>query len=218
MKKINLLIIFIIIMFGVVSGLISSSDEVESTVDNKEHKNTSSENMQNITQEDFDINYKDIMINDTIPFKQIANALGFEIGKTDSNVDVKAMSQIGDWYVVHYPTKEAEDLRLEYIVNEQLGTQKLVLVYLYNVATFRGISIGDDLEELLNAYGDAVKPEYNSSTTDSYLYKLDTTTDESHPDKSISIIVDKNSKKVTKISINYYQNGAMEELGFGNFD
>lgn len=241
MKIVNLLIIYVILVIAVSgcipnqnknninnsqssnldtpnNNTIGSSDEVESTVDIGDQNITSSETMQNITQEDFNINYKDIIINDIIPFKQIANSLEIEIGKTDSNVQFKALSDIGNWYVVHYPSKEAEEIRLEYIVNEQLGTQKLVLVDLYNVDTFRGISVGGDLEELLNAYGDAVKPKYNTSTTDWYYYPLDTTTDESYPDKSISIVVDKNSKKVTEISISYYQNGAMEELGFDNFD
>ena len=161
---------------------------------------------------DFDINYNGFIINDTLPFKEVADSIGIEIGKVISSLDIPKTSQIGNWYIVHYPSKDKEDMQIEYVINEKAGTQYLVYVELFNVPTYRGISVGDDIDDLLLAYGDSIKPTYASPTEDLYYYKLDNKSESMAPDKTIYISVDKNTKKITRISIDYNSNKAIEEL------
>ena len=105
-------------------------------------------------------------------------------------------------------------MRIEYVLNETKGTAILVSIDLLKGKTYRNVAVGDSLNKLLSAYGDIAKPTYNTATTDCYCYILD----KNLSDKIISIVVDKNSAKVTKISINYCENKAMEELGIPAFD
>lgn len=161
---------------------------------------------------DFDINYNGFIINDTLPFRDVADNLGIEIGKVISSTDIPRGSQIGDWYIVHYPSKDKEDMQIEYVINEKARTQYLVYVKLFSVSTYRGISVGDGINELLLAYGDSIKPISASSTEDVYFYKLDSKSESRAPDKTIHICADKNTKKITRISIDYNSNKAIEEL------
>ena len=167
-----------------------------------------------LNDKDFNIEYMDITINDRISFKQIADKLGIIIGEDNGNLEVKGGTSDYTWYVLHYPSKEKEDIQIEFLANETLKTETLLYVNLFNVKTNRGIGVGDDLEKLLLTYGDNVKPQYNSSSTDYYEYKLD----QNNTDKIITVIVNKDSKKIEEISINYRLNLTMEELDIPSFD
>ena len=175
---------------------------------------------ENIIKKDFDIEYNGVIINDIVSFKHIADELKIPLGKTDDNIEIKAMSSVGNndysWYVVYYPSKEDEDLRIEYILNETLKTEYLVYVDIFNAKTFRGIKVGDELKKLTSYYGVSVEPEYNTSKTVCYYYELDNKSEDS--DKTISIVVDKDTKKITEISINYNLEKAMEEMDIIAFD
>lgn len=143
-------------------------DDIISTESTSPTKDTEVENIvskEKIVQEDLNITYNGIVINDIIDFNEIADSLGIKIGKTDDNCTIRARTFVGDWYVVHHPSIEDEDIKLEYVVYEQNNTVKLVSVELYNAETLRGISIGDSLEEVINAYGDYIEPSYNSSSS-----------------------------------------------------
>lgn len=179
---------------------------------------TNNSSKQVITKEDFDINYNQIIINDSVPFEELADKLGITLGNAGDNTEIKANVSVGGndyrWNVLHYPNKEKEEMRIEYVLNETKGTAILVSIDLLKGKTYRNVAVGDSLNKLLSAYGDIAKPTYNTATTDCYCYILD----KNLSDKIISIVVDKNSAKVTKISINYCENKAMEELGIPAFD
>jgi hypothetical protein len=192
-----------------------NGEEIKSTNNNVEKDTMISElNNLKVNEEDFNIKYMDTIINDKVSFKQIADKLGIIIGEDSDNIEVKAGSSDYMWYVLHYPSKEKEDIRIEFLVNEALKTETLLYINLFNVETSRGIAVGDDLDKLLLTYGDNVEPQYNSSSTDYFEYRLE----QNNSDKVIKIIVNRDEKKIEKISINYCLNKAMEELDIPAFD
>lgn len=192
-------------------------DDSISTDNSAPTKDIEEENIKNngkIVQEDLNIIYNGIVINDIIDFNVIADSLGIEIGKTDVNCTIRMGTSYGNWYVVHYPIIENEDIELEYFVNEQNNTVKLVRADLYkNAETFRGVSIGDSLEKVINVYGNNIEPDYNSLSSVAYHYILDYNEDEPFYNNSIYIIVDNDSKKVTGISFDYNSSKEIDEFG-----
>ncbi len=171
-----------------------------------------------ITKDDFNIRYNGTTINDSTSFKEIAGELGIKIGKVDDNIYIKAGTQSGDWYLVDYPNKNSENLRIEYVTSEVFGTY-IVSVDLYNVKTNRNIGVGDSEQRLLAAYGDTVEPIDNGDYTVCYKYPLSNDQSKVYSeDKVITFIVDKLTKKVTEIYINYNNYKAMDDLDITSFD
>ena len=174
------------------------------------------------TKAEFNINYNGVIINDTIPFEKIANKLGFELGKTSKNIDIKAGANVNDinydWYVVHLPNKEKEELEIEYLWNENQKTGYLISADLLKIQNSSGIKVGDDEGKLQEAYGTSVKREINSSTTNCYYYKLDKNTKESLPDKTMSVITDKKTHIIKEIELFYNRIKAMKEMDITAFD
>jgi len=184
---------------------------------NQKDNSTKSE----FTKDEFNINYKGVIINDTTPFEQIASKLGIELGKRDkNNVDIKASSNVKninyDWYVVHLPNKVKEDLVIEYAWNESSKTGYIISGDLLNVQTKGALKVGDSIDKIQSIYGRPSESGYNSSTTNFYNYKLEQKS--SGIDKTIGIIADKNTKKVTEIKIYYNNDKAMKEMAITSFD
>lgn len=163
--------------------------------------------------DDLNITYKGIVINDLVDFNDIADNLGIEIGKTDNNCETRAGTFVGNWFVVHYPSLDDEDMELNYVAYQQDNSVKLISVQLYDVETSRGIRIGDGLDKVVNLYGDYVEAHYNSSSSELYQYILDYNNDEPFNNKSIYFIVDNETQKVTDIGIDYNSNKTIDELG-----
>lgn len=175
-----------------------------------------------LSMEDFNINYKGVLINDTVPFKKIADSLNITVGSDEGNSELRASVSVGNidyrWIIVHYPSEENEEIRIQYVINDTLKTEYLVCADLFKAETNRGIKVGDDLKQLLDVYGNLVEPDYNSDTTDYYQFNLYDDPSESNLDKFISIVVDKETKRITEISIDYNNDKAMIELGIPSFD
>jgi len=175
-----------------------------------------------LNMEDFNINYKGVLINDSVPFRTIADSLNITVGSDEGNSELRASVSVGKidyrWIIVHYPSEENEEIRIQYVINDTLKTEYLVYVDLFKAETNRGIKVGDDLKQLLDVYGNVVEPDYNSGTTDYYQYNLYDNPSESNLDKFISIVVDKEIKKITEISINYNNDKAMIELEIPSFE
>jgi hypothetical protein len=197
-----------------------------SNSNNEEANSTASTDNSNLSKlgldkEDFDINYKDIVINDSIPFEQIAKKLGIIFGEADNiNIEIKAACSVKNndysWYVVHYPSREKEELRIEYVMNETMKKEYIVCASLLKIKTYRDVGIGDDEKKLLAAYGDFVKPQ--GSNNEYYSYKPTDSLEGTDEDKGIHIAVDKNIKKVIDITIYYNNARAMKELEIDSFD
>lgn len=228
MERVCLVILSILLTFGF-SGRTTTQETSEGSISQDITKEDSNENSKdivtnesipNITKEDLNVYYEDLVINDSIPFKDIADELGIPLGQSTDNIHIKASSMVDgndyEWYIVYYPSEEKKELEIEYLINNTLKTEYLVYVRLYKAKTSRGVTVGDDLEKLISAYGNSVKPRLNTSTTDWYYYSLDNKS--TYSDKSISIIVDKNTNKVTEISINYNNDKAMEDMDIIGMD
>ncbi len=216
------------IVFKVVSG----GDDKNYPPDNK----TDIYDIRNIsilTDEDFDINYKGIIINSHRPFHEIARDLGIELNIEDSykenHYNELRMSVNGMyyWFIAHYPDKENEEMTIEYVVDRTLQETWLVSVNLHTTETYRGIKVGDSLDDLIKAYGYNVQIWENDSRQvwdenaqkytnvvkqKWYQYRPDFGTDEAYTDVGIDIVVDINTNTVSGISINYASNETFEKL------
>lgn len=196
---------------------------MNNTTDNSETnktKNNVTYDKLSLVADDFNIDYRNIVINDKIPFEQIAKKLNIVLGSYDFNdIDVKSSCSVGDneyrWLVVHYPSKENEEIRIEYVMNETLKTGYLVTIYLCKVKTNRDVGIGDDVKQLLESYGDYIEPETNTKTA-VFRYKINKNSGSS--DKTITFYTDIKTKKIKDIKIIYNNDKAMDELGITSFD
>lgn len=179
----------------------------------------SSDNLKNITEKDFDIYYRNNIINDEVPLKKIATELGFAVGETNDDIYCKVSTENNGneygWYVVHYPSENNEEIRIEYLRNETLKIEYLVSIELFNASasTSRNISVGDNFEKLINAYGDDVERMDGTSTTYTYSYMLDT-----ELGKGITMTTFRDTGKIMSIYIDYGSNKAIEEAGIVAFD
>lgn len=213
MKK-SIIVLIILALIVVASTVIFKSSSNVSTESEVSYSDT-------ITEEDFDINYNGITINDRTPFDQITEKLQITIGESDENCYSKGSSNNDgneySWFVVHYPSVDNEDMQIEYLLNETDGSSYLISVDLFNGSTFRGVKVGDGINKLIKAYGKISEPLPNSSTTDFYSYVLADPINSDY-DKEITVITVKSDNKIESIHLNYNNNRAFEDMDIPGFD
>jgi hypothetical protein len=143
-----------------------------------------------LTEEDFNITYKDTLINDKVLVNDITSKLGFGIGHEDNNYGLISQGNGFKRWGLYYPGKENTELRLVYLEGD------LVYADLYNAPTKRNIQVGDSKTKLIKVYGEGSKEGkkiiYNLEEK-SIQFEIDNSTD-----KVSSILIDYNSKKANK--------------------
>jgi hypothetical protein len=143
-----------------------------------------------LTEEDFNITYKDTLINDKVLVNDITSKLGFGIGHEDNNYGLISQGNGFMRWGLYYPGRENTELRLVYLEGD------LVYADLYSVPTKRNIKVGDLKTKLIKVYGEGSK-EGNKiiyNLEEKFIrFEIDSSTDQVS-----SILIDYNSKKADK--------------------
>lgn len=173
-----------------------------------------------LTLSDLDITYKDITINHTVPFSEIAEKLNIPINEVTDDIDLISAGSYDKgmyvWYIAHYPSKSNEDMTIEYVWSDEFDEPRICSVEFFNIETNRGVKIGDSFKALTDAYGGASYSFDNSNGLMAYVYKLNP--DSQLGDEEITFLIDTNEDKVKYIDINYARNEIMELLDIPSFD
>ncbi len=162
---------------------------------------------------DFDVMYQGLLLNSNISLKEIDKVLNLNLLEGD-NIQYKASSIINDqpyqWNKLHYPNEDEEEIKIEYVINKNDGSGRIVYIDLEQNPTSRDVRVGDSKEKIKEKYGDLGDGKYNTEETMWYEIVYDTYT--------LAIIYDKNTEKITKISIDYDTNQMMEDMDITSFD
>ena len=194
----------------------SSSSSSVSTSTTSEKSQTTTSNIKSISSEDFDVYYKDIILNGKTSLDVLSQKLSFKPVEEDNETTViRAAGQNKDtdyyWYQVSYPNKEHPEIIYDYLYNATKKAGRIVSIDLKNAHTKRGITVGDTLKKIKLAYGNKFESNYDSETTE-YI-------DFVQNNNTLTFTYEKNSGKVISINIDYDSNKAMEEMditGFGD--
>jgi len=166
-----------------------------------------------ITENDFEVQYNNIMINNKLPITQIEQGLGIKFEDFGENIeqigcgDSEGYNYI--WNTLYFPNKENCDIEIWYIINKTLNTTTITSLFITNGKVNKNISIGDSVSDLLKAYGEPNAQYSLSDTTNGlYAYRLDS----SNSNYEIRVIVDVETKKIKKVCIDYESDKIMNEL------
>jgi hypothetical protein len=169
-----------------------------------------------LSEEDFIIYYQGFEIGDHIPFEELAKKLGFacddKMNYCSDNVNYRAGGRKGDdisftWFQAFYPEPENADLVIDFVVDEIEQKAWLVTVNILceEASTYRGLTISDSEQVYKEKYGSSYKD------TSSGLYTMEYWGDETlwYSTKSILVKVDKTTRDVCYIFVDYSQNPTM---------
>lgn len=170
-----------------------------------------------ITEEDFKVIYNNIEISGKIPFSEVAENLGISL-PDDDRAEIRAYCRVDEidykWYKLNYPSEENPDFKVEYVVNMTTGDSYIVSLYLYTVPTFRGLKLGDSMEDLFRLYNIQGDPDF------SYTFVLGQkgTYEGIDCDNSFWISKRVGISEIGEIFIKYNHERAFEELDIVAFD
>lgn len=176
--------------------------------------NLFSKEIPEISIKDFDVRYKGITLNQDTPLQVLSDKLKIPIGVND-NIDIDfftAFKKNGidyEWLIVHYPSKKNEEITIQYIYDATKKTGKIIDLNLKTVATRRGISVGDTLEDFKAAYGNNFTDSKNTETTTYIEFNL-----ESNGFWGF-LVFENDTKKIIDISLNYIGNEALGDEPIG---
>ncbi|MFC5702732.1 hypothetical protein ACFPVX_15630 [Cohnella faecalis] len=161
-----------------------------------------------MTNEDLDVTYNGIILNDQIPFEELTSKLHLSMEENNESITTRVAGEAKGkdyaWYQVSYPNKENTDFIFDYLYNATDKSGRIVSIKLIKVPTKRGISIGDSLEKTKEAYGKNLVSEPETETTNSLAFLVE--------NKGISFTYDKKTEKMVDIFIDYDSNKAMDEM------
>ncbi len=187
---------------------LSGSSSAASTSTTSEKSQTNTSDIKSISSEDFDVYYKDIIINGKTSLDVLSQKLSFKSVEEDNETTVIRAAGLNKgtyyfWYQVSYPNKEHPEIIYDYLYNATKKSGRIVSIDLKNAHTKRGITVGDTLKKIKLAYG-KFESNYDSETTE-YI-------DFVQNNNTLTFIYEKNSMKVISINIDYNSNKAMEEM------
>jgi len=169
-----------------------------------------------ITTDDLAVVYSGVLINKIRPFSDIVADLGIVLDAEDllSNGTIERIASTdvdGITYYIrnyHYPNADKKDITIQYVFDENLQESWIVSISLLgsNIATKRGVKVGDREERMLQIYGGEQEPAYSNEK--SYSYYL-------NPDinfSGITFIADNDTGLITKIYIDYAQDETFDRL------
>lgn len=188
-----------------------SSAASSSTIGGKGQPTTSKN--KSISNEDFDVNYKDIILNNKTSLEVLTEKLGLtlledplEEGSETTSIRVAGCVNDMDyyWYKVSYPNKENPVIIYDYFYNATKSIGRIVSMDIKSIPTSAGMAVGDTFEELKNKYGKDVVSKPNTKTTNYIRLVLN--------QNEMRVVYEKNSGKITDIHIDYDTGKAMEEM------
>jgi len=192
----------------------STSTSIPSATSGKSQAVTSS--TKSISSEDFDVYYKEIILNEKTSLEELSTKLKFiPVEEDNENTMIRAAGFNNGmdycWYRFSYPNKEHEEISFDYLYNATLKSGRIVFADLKNIPTKRGVAVGDTLNKLKLAYGSSFVSNYNSETTNYIDFTSNVNT--------LNFIYEKSTGKILNIHVDYDSNKAMEEMditGFGD--
>ncbi|WP_150267022.1 hypothetical protein [Paenibacillus tepidiphilus] len=146
-----------------------------------------------LSEQDFEVTYKDVLINAELAPDSIINKLGTEKGFEDNNYGLISQGNGYNRWGLNYPNKEDADISIIFLEDEIIFTQ------LNKIATHRGIKVGDSVDQLFEAYGNS------ELIKDSYIYELDT--------HKLQFYMSNDNKTVQRIYIDYNLDDANRKQG-----
>ena len=154
--------------------------------------------------EDLDVYYEGKIFNGDMPAEDVEEMFGIEFLIKGDNID--GVSYMTSPYydcifrTIYYPSIQNKDISISYIINETLDITRIESATVYKGSVGRGISIGDSVDKLVEAYGEPIEAGYYRyySSYENYNY-------------SIEFYVEPDSKKIAEAYIIYAFNDIVDE-------
>lgn len=172
-----------------------------------------SSEMKQLKEEDFEVSYKNIIINKSSKIEDITKKLGFPEDYEPNNKGyISGNANYRRWNLC-YPNYSNPEIRIivlserEYIGEEvKDGDSYIVGIYLEEYSTNRGLKVGDELAKVLQLYG---KPD--SFEKDSDCYGEPYFLRYSKGSSNLDITLDDDMKKVEYIFLDYNMKKSIEQ-------
>ena len=126
--------------------------------------------------EDLDVYYEGKIFNGDMPAEDVEEMFGIEFLIKGDNID--GVSYMTSPYydcifrTIYYPSMQNKDISIDYIINETLGITRIEGVNIFKGSVGRGISIGDSVDKLVEAYGEPIEPGYYFYYPESTSYSI----------------------------------------------
>lgn len=183
------------------------------TLQNEPHKIQQQEQVPSLQTEDFTIQYQSVAIQRTTNVQELIQKLGYgEDYEANNQGFISGDDENRRWNLV-YPNYNNPDLRLIVMSEMSLQAEELAYGESYlvaaslessNLATRRGIKIGDHLNAILQAYGEPTVQQDNTNQDITVLkYSLD--------ELVLEFSVDKATKKIANIFIEWNMQRSIEQ-------
>ncbi len=194
-----------------------STSASTSTISGKSQTTTS--DIRSISCKDFDVYYKDIILNNKTSLEVLTEKLGLtlledplEEGSETTSIRVAGCVNDMDyyWYQVSYPNRESPVIIYDYFYNSTNNIGRIVSIDLKSIPTSRGIAVGNTFEELKNKYGKDIVSKPNTKTTNYIRLMLN--------ENEMRVVYEKNLGKITDIHIDYDTGEAMEEMDIASLE
>ena len=166
-----------------------------------------------LKEEDFVVEYNNMVITDSTTLENITDVLGYPIGYEDSNYGNISNNNGYRRWQLKYPDYSNENLTILLLskqeINEQgeeyHGDTYIIGIYLKNVETYRGLNLGDDITKIFELYGepDLIQRFLANPNYIEIIYQKDC--------NKISIILDESISKVKTIFIDYKMNESVKD-------
>lgn len=204
-----LLITLCINLMFVLCCACDSSSIISSSISGKDNTTNFSANSINeilpITKEDFEVVYRDVTLNQDTPLTELSKKLGIQIGIENDNNILSFRNTVKEesygWYIVYYPNQSETEIVIEYILNETNKSGRIIRLNLKKIPTRRGILVGDSIAKVESLYESTIPDELGRT----HIYAMDS--------NDFGIIVDKETRLVRSIFLNFSYYEAMDEMG-----
>ena len=143
--------------------------------------------------EDLDVFYEGKIFNGDMPVEEVEEMFGIELLSEGENID-GVLLRVSPYYdcsfhTIYYPSMQNKEISIDYVINHTLGITRIEGARIYKGSVGRGISIGDSVDKLVEAYGESIDPgcyryysnsENNSNSIDFYVDPESNTIAEAH--------------------------------------
>jgi len=146
-----------------------------------------------LSEKDFEVTYKDVLINTEIAPDSIIKKLGTEKGFEDNNHGLISQGNGYNRWALNYPDKENADITIVFLEDE------IIFIQLKKIPTDRGVKVGDSVDQLFKAYGKG------KLIDQSYVYE--------YGKQKLQFYVSSDNDKVQRISIDYNSTEANRKQG-----
>ena len=151
-----------------------------------------------LTDEDFDVEYKGYTINRQTTAEELQSNLGVpEDFEDNNNGYIATVGQEWRWQIEYPDFANQSDIRVVFYTDLDTDETDIKMVALENVETYRGVKVGDTINTIYEKYGLPVEEKQSDSNAE-YL-ELNYAKD----DQRISFVIDEKNEMVKHIYIDY---------------